>query len=430
MNSNDDTWLSVPVSRLIAEGALLVNDGYRAKNSELGAVGLPFARAKNINFGFQLQDADILSEESVNRAGSKISRHGDVVFTSKGTVGRFAFVGPDTPSFVYSPQLCFWRVLDRQRLNPRFLFFWMHGLECRIQFDAAKGQTDMADYISLRDQRTIQISLPRIEEQDRIADVLGALDDKLESNQRLVDRLEAVGGAAFNARFFDFFGVSDFDQSRVGLIPHGWQVRRLSEAVDVNPRVRLKRGTVAPYIGMAALPRWAMRPTSVDVRPYEGGSRFEPGDTLMARITGCIEHGKGALVDFLDRPGSGSTELLVLRAKPPLTPEAVFLLSRAPRVRAHAIASMTGSSGRQRVPAAAFDDLEIAVPPSFEAWKDDAALLSAVFAQTRALWNESRTLMELRNTLLPKLISGAIRVPDTADPGEAIGAVAAGEVVA
>jgi type I restriction enzyme S subunit len=62
-------------------------------------------------------------------AGSKVSEAGDVVFTSKGTVGRFAFVRDDTPRFVYSPQLCFWRSLDRQVIEPRFLYYWMFGRE-------------------------------------------------------------------------------------------------------------------------------------------------------------------------------------------------------------------------------------------------------------------------------------------------------------
>ena len=172
------------VEDLIKEGRLIVNDGYRAKNSELGTEGLPFARAQNIRDGFHLDEADRLASENISRAGAKISMPEDVVFTSKGTVGRFAFVRRDTPTFVYSPQLCFWRVTDRTALDPMFLFLWMHGPECARQFAALKGQTDMADYISLRDQRTISISLPPIDQQLLIAGVLGALDDKIDGNRR------------------------------------------------------------------------------------------------------------------------------------------------------------------------------------------------------------------------------------------------------
>src|SRR5579883_1919428 len=94
------------VADLIESRALVIGDGYRAKNEELGTPGLPFARAGNVNQGFQFHDADRLALEHLPRAREKVSRAGDVVFTSKGTVGRIAFVRPETPEFVFSPQLC------------------------------------------------------------------------------------------------------------------------------------------------------------------------------------------------------------------------------------------------------------------------------------------------------------------------------------
>jgi len=100
------------VEDLIAKGKLLIGDGYRAKNDELAPPGTPFARAGNINDGFRFQGADCFPSVNLARVGNKISEPGDVVFTSKGTVGRFALVRPTTERFVYSPQLCFWRSLE------------------------------------------------------------------------------------------------------------------------------------------------------------------------------------------------------------------------------------------------------------------------------------------------------------------------------
>src|ERR1700722_1422070 len=120
-------WTTWSTAVLIRERVLDIGDGYRAKNSEMGSEGLPFARAGNIDGGFQLESADILDHRNVARAGDKISRSGDVVFTSKGTVGRFAFVKDDTPAFVYSPQLCYWRVLKPSVVHPRYLFYWMQS---------------------------------------------------------------------------------------------------------------------------------------------------------------------------------------------------------------------------------------------------------------------------------------------------------------
>lgn len=90
------------VEVLLSEGALLINDGYRAKNSELSNTGIPFARAGNIDGGFHFEDADRVPAHTLANVGLKRSLPGDVVFTSKGTVGRFAFVRDSTPEFVYS----------------------------------------------------------------------------------------------------------------------------------------------------------------------------------------------------------------------------------------------------------------------------------------------------------------------------------------
>lgn len=145
------------VSELIANGMLLIGDGYRAKNSELFAPGLPFIRAGELNNGFDTQGADVLCERSLAYAGVKISKVGDVAFTSKGTIGRFARVTDRTPKFVYSPQVCFWRSLDHRRLRPSILYAWMVSEDLKAQIDAVAGQTDMAPYVSLRDQRTMMM---------------------------------------------------------------------------------------------------------------------------------------------------------------------------------------------------------------------------------------------------------------------------------
>jgi type I restriction enzyme S subunit len=146
------------VANLIRDGVLEIGDGYRAKNSEIGAPGLPFIRAGNLNNGFNTTGADLLREDSVAKAGSKICRVGDVAFTSKGTIGRFARVTEHTVRFVYSPQVCFWRSLDQSRLHPALLYSWMQSDDLGVQIAAVAGQTDMALYVSLQDQR--QMSMP------------------------------------------------------------------------------------------------------------------------------------------------------------------------------------------------------------------------------------------------------------------------------
>ena len=161
MASAPQSWVGYSTADLIANGKLAIGDGYRAKNSELADVGLPFARAGNANEGFHFDDAGRFPEEELGRVGEKLSQLGDVIFTFNGTVGRLAFVNETTPRFVYAPQLYFWRSLDHKLVDPRWLSLWMQGAEFGQQVSGVKGQTDMADYVSLGDGQ-LDTLLPRI----------------------------------------------------------------------------------------------------------------------------------------------------------------------------------------------------------------------------------------------------------------------------
>jgi len=422
----------ISVANLIEAGDLVINDGYRAKNSELSSNGLPFARAQNINNGLHFESADRFPEQNINKVGIKISQPGDVVFTSKGTVGRFAFVREDTPQFVYAPQLCFWRSLNHKKLHPRWLFYWMHSREFFLQYSGVAGQTDMAAYVSLRDQRCMHITLPPPNIQQAIAHILGSLDDKIELNRRMNQTLEAMARAIFKSWFVDFDPVrskaagqqppglaphiadlfpDEFQNSELGEIPRGWEFVPLPQVIEVNPPRSLRKGQLVPYLDMANMPTRGHVPDMVVPRPFGSGMRFINGDTLLARITPCLENGKTAYVDFLreNEVGWGSTEYIVLRAKPPLPTEFAYCLARSQEFREFAIQRMTGTSGRQRVPADALSHYMLAFPPPAIS-EQFGHFVKSLFARVSKAMTESRTLAALREALLPKLLSGKILI--------------------
>lgn len=192
--TSDDAQSAVTQS-LIDAGVLVIGDGYRAKRVELRPTGLPFARAGNIDGGFQFNDCEYMGAEGVAAAGEKVSQPLDSVFTSKGTVGRLALVSEATPKFVYAPQLCFWRVKDPARLNPYVLHQWMHDEEFGEQVDMTKGQTDMADYVSLTDQRRMRITLPPAVRQAEIGRHLQRMYRMMAKNTSEGSRLAATRDA-------------------------------------------------------------------------------------------------------------------------------------------------------------------------------------------------------------------------------------------
>jgi type I restriction enzyme S subunit len=163
------------------EGVLTIGDGYRAKNSELGGPGIPFIRAGNLKDAIDTQGADTLNEKSAALIRDKISQIGDVAFTSKGTIGRIARVGKFTDKFVYSPQICYWRTTDTETMRPEILYQWMISEDFLSQLHARSGQTDMAPYVSLRDQYAMTI--PDFgKNQHTVADTIGPLLDRQDLN--------------------------------------------------------------------------------------------------------------------------------------------------------------------------------------------------------------------------------------------------------
>ena len=159
-----------------------------------------------------------------------------------------------------------------------------------------------------------------------------------------------------------------------------WQVKKLSDIVEFNPTERLPKGAIAKKIPMDILQPFTKDIFQYELQPYNGGAKFRNGDTIMARITPCLENGKVSKVNILtkDEVGFGSTEYIVLRAIPNVSdPDFIYYLTISDFVRAPAIKSMVGSSGRQRVQQNVLETLKLPLPP-YDEQKKIAAILSAL----------------------------------------------------
>lgn len=143
-----------------------------------------------------------------------------------------------------------------------------------------------------------------------------------------------------------------------------WLEKRMDEIADFNPRESIPKGIIAKKIAMDKLQPFCRDVPSFEMEAFSGGTKFRNGDTIMARITPCLENGKTAMVDVLDdnEVGFGSTEYIVFRAKEGNDPDFVYYLVTSPEVREPAIKSMVGSSGRQRVQTDVVQGLKVRVP--------------------------------------------------------------------
>ena len=379
-------------------------------------------------------------------------------------IGR---VGSYCGSLYYSGKSC-WvtdnaiRADTGNDAHPKFLYYLLHSLNLN-EWKTGSGQPLLNQTILA----SIPTSVPPLPEQRAIAHVLGTLDDKIELNRRMNQTLEEMARALFKSWFVDFDPVrakaarkqhalphhsylaghqsgdgaaprgewtleraraylAGMDpqivdlfpdrlvDSELGGIPEGWEVKALEEVVELNPREALQKGTIAPYLDMAALPTSGLSPDQAILRAFTSGTRFRNGDTLFARITPCLENGKTAFVQSLpeNTVGWGSTEFVVMRAIPPLPSECTYMLARAPAFREHAIKSMTGTSGRQRARTEALAPYPLPSPPA-HVWSEFGRLARSSFAKIESNREDAFALTAQREALLPRLLSGDMRAINT-----------------
>ena len=156
-----------------------------------------------------------------------------------------------------------------------------------------------------------------------------------------------------------------------------WKVMRAEEFIEFNPRLSIKKGETATKVSMDKLKPFTKHIDETEKAAFTGGSKFCNGDTIMARITPCLENGKTAFVDILDKNevAFGSTEFIVMRSRKGISdPQFVYYLAISPEFRNVAIKSMVGSSGRQRVQQDVLNNVELLVPPLGEQEKIGAFL--------------------------------------------------------
>ena len=428
----DESWQKVPLGDVI--DLTLSSVDKKSKPNEHSVKLCNYTDVYNNSFIHA--GLDFMSATATEREISRCSLvPGDVIITKDSEkyddIGVPAVVREDIPDLVCGYHLAILRPVPK-KIDGTYLYYALNTREVQHQFHAfANGVTRFG--LRKADIGRVEIPLPSLDEQRRIARILGTLDDKIELSRRMNVTLEGMARALFKSWFVDFEPVrakmegrwrrgeslpgmpaelyDPFPErlvpSELGEVPEGWEVKTLDQIVDLNPREPLKRGTPALYLNMAALPTEGCNPGDAIMREYTSGTRFRNGDTLLARITPCLENGKTAYVQSLpsDAVGWGSTEFIVMRAIPPATSEYTYLLARDEAFRAHAIQSMTGTSGRQRVQAQVLSNYRLPSPQE-DIWSAFSLLIKPMFAKIKVSSEESRTLSALRNTLLPKMLSG------------------------
>jgi type I restriction enzyme S subunit len=343
-------------------------------------------------------EGDRFREELRARLKGKFGRPGDVVITTKGaSTGRTAFVGKEAPEFVYSPHLSFWRSRQADELDPTFLRYWARSSSCAEQVTAMAASTDMSLYLSLVDQRRLRIALPPLAGQRAIGGILGVLDDKIELNRRMNETLAAIIRAIFHrtigaGRPTSF---SEIVEIRGGGTP------KTSEAsywgggipwfsvVDTPGRDELYVISTDRTLTEAGLASCSAE--LVPVGSTIISARGTVGNLALAGVRIAFNQ---SCYGLLPAEGFGSFFVYLSTER----------LVETLRQRSH-------GSVFDTITRSTFEGVETPLP-SREAVVAFETEVAPYFARVLHCVRESRTLADLRDALLPKLISGELRVRD------------------
>jgi type I restriction enzyme, S subunit len=373
--------------------------------------GINFIKAEALNGDSNLEDNgfSFIDDETNELLRRSILKEKDVLVTIAGAqIGKCGFVRAEHLPANTNQAVGIVRI-DENKANPRFVYYFFK-LSSTFSFVQSLGAQAAQPNLNLSRLKEIAIPLPPKQAQEAIESCLSAYDDLIENNRRRMALLEESARLLYQ-EWFVRLRFPGYEHARiVDGVPKGWSRAVLPEAIHVNPRTSLSDDEEHWWVEMADLPTNSMVIQNAVKRGGRSGSKFRNGDTLLARITPCLENGKTGFVDFLaeGEAGRGSTEFIVLRSKE-LTPEYVYCLARTYSFREHAIKSMIGASGRQRVQESCFEEYQVLVPPPriLTLFEEFAA---PMFHQVKVLHSQNQKLRQARDLLLPRLMSGEIAV--------------------
>ena len=370
--------------------------GSNLKVSSFVDFGFPIIDGANLK-GFEVTDniTKFVTKEKAYSLKRSIAKRGDVVVTISGNVGQIAYIPMDSK---YEEYLCSQRqfrvTFNKQKVYAPYIVFYFHTREGQSKILSFANQVGVPALSQpLKNFKAITIDLPKFDSQKRIANIVQTFNEKIKINSKINDNLSKQAFALFE-RLMQESGAREVS---------------LCNYANLNPKRYLRKGTLAKCIDMSELSTKGAFPSGWVVKPFNGGMRFANGDTIMARITPCLENGKAMFANFLSQGETafGSTEYIVLSPKHGVPPEMLYCLVRYPEFIDFAVKNMNGSSGRQRVSAETIGTFHM---PTFEASHLQALgdQLKPIFLEIRKNCLENLALAELRDTLLPKLLSGAV----------------------
>lgn len=426
------------IGELIKKGAITAHkDGnfgsLYPKISDFSCDGVPLLTAKVINKGvIDFNSAQKLTKEKADTLQYGFIQTGDVLLAHNATVGRVAVVPTLIERALVGTSLTYFR-LDQSRLLPRYLAAFFESRDFQNQLAAVMGLSTR-NQVPITAQRLLEIDVPSIEDQNKISTLIGSLDDRITLLREINNTLESVAQAIFKSWFVDFDPVranmegrppegmdeetatlfpDSFEESGVEKKPQGWSSDTLSAIM------RLHKGTVNP----GAAPNVVFRHFSLPA--YDAGQLpiVELGQTIKSNKTEVPENGvllsklnphipRVWLPSVVKDHSVCSTEFLPFVPQNGFTTAFIYVWLSSPSFTARIQGLVTGTSNsHQRIKPDNILSMEAIIPPASVVEKFDG-IVNGLFERVKANRMIGKTLADLRDNLLPRLISGQLRLPE------------------
>jgi len=312
-----------------------------------------------------------------------------------------ALIVPEDNRYLHNQRLGLIQTEGKREIDRGFLYYLLNSPDYKAQVRASATGATVRHSAPTRIENC-KVRIPTdIRQQRAIAETLEWHDAAIDAAQSQISLLEETARLIY---------TEWFDRLRSPIKKRGSKAN-LAEAVWINPKTPCEPGRLAPFVPMTALSENGMVIDGIEERAIGGGAKFQNGDTLLARITPCLENGKTGFVQFLDDANpvaSGSTEFIVLRSRQ-VNPYWAYCLARTEHFREFAIRSMSGADGRQRVSTDSLAEYPVTLPHP-DVLNEFASVVGPMFEQVHTLNKQTTLLRQARNLLLPRLISGQLRL--------------------
>lgn len=383
--------------------------GSQLHSSDYVAEGIPSIMPTNIGTRLNINKREIacIKESDAKRLDRYLVQDGDVVYSRRGDVEKCAYITRNEDGWLCGTGCLRIRFVG-ETVFPKFCAYYLSTDEMKGLILGSAVGTTMPN-LNSSILRKLPLSLPPLPEQRAIASVLSCLDDKIDLLNRQNKTLESMAETLFRQWFIEAPAQPSPRPSPSG--SGGKDTGVVADLIEFNPQRALRKGTIATYLEMASLSNTTFAPESWYEREFSSGTKFTNGDTLLARITPCLENGKAAHITFL-REGEvawGSTEYIVMRPKKGLHPFFAYTLARNSDFKDYAEGCLEGSSGRQRVNVDHLRNYSMSMPEQSTVDKFNA-IADSIVPKLHSNSRQVRSLTKLRDTLLPKLMSGEVEV--------------------